>query len=115
MFEHRREPLLPPEQFLKRLLRHFGLAVALVAGSLALGVIGYHVTEGLDWLDALENASMLLGGMGPVDEMRSTAGKLFASFYALYSGLLFLVSAGVVFAPIIHRYMHRFHLETEDE
>jgi len=79
--------------------------------SLGIGVLGYHGFEGLSWLDALLNASMILGGMGPVDPVRSDGGKLFASCYALYSGLIVLVIAGVLGAPVIHRFLHHFHLE----
>jgi hypothetical protein len=86
----------------------------IILGSLLLGVLGYHYFEGLAWLDALLNASMLLGGMGPVDVLHTVAGKVFASFYALYSGIIFLVVVGVIFAPLYHRFLHRFHLEMED-
>lgn len=115
MFEHRSEPLLPRPLYLRRILQHAGLAAGLITGSLALGIIGYHATEGLDWLDALENAAMLLAGMGPVNAMKSTGGKLFAAFYALYAGLVFLLVAGVLFAPFFHRLLHRFHLDVEAE
>ena len=80
-------------------------------GSLALGVCGYHILEGLPWIDSLLDASMILGGMGPVDPIRTTAGKLFASFYALYSGLAIISVAGLLLAPIVHRFLHRFHIE----
>lgn len=79
-----------------------------------LGVLGYHYLEGMLWIDALVNASMLLGGMGPVDALHTVGGKLFASFYALYSGIIFLVVVGVIFAPLYHRFLHRFHLEMDD-
>ena len=116
MYEHRHEALLTPGQFLRRLATHGGIALGLVAISLGIGMLGYHVFEGLSWLDALVNASMLLGGMGPVDPLHTVAGKLFASFYALYSGLIFLIIAGVMIVPIFHRFLHRFHLEElEDE
>jgi hypothetical protein len=81
---------------------------------LALGVVGYHFTAGFSWLDALLNASMILGGMGPVDTVKTTAGKLFASFYALFAGVLFLAAVGVLVAPLAHRMLHRLHLETRD-
>ena len=115
MYEHRRQPLLPRALFLVRLARHAIFALGLVFGSLVIGMIGYHFLEGLSWIDALLNSSMLLGGMGPVNELHTTAGKLFASFYALFSGIVFLVVAGVLFAPLFHRFLHRFHLEIEDE
>lgn len=115
MYEHHRQPLLPRALFLARLAWHALFALGLVFGSLVIGMIGYHVLEGLSWVDALLNSSMLLGGMGPVNELHTTAGKLFASFYALFSGIVFLVVAGVLFAPLFHRFLHRFHLELGDE
>lgn len=81
--------------------------------SLALGIVGYHLTEGLSFIDALLNASMLLGGMGPVNELHTNAGKIFASFYALFSGMLVLVVAGIVLAPLIHRMLHWMRIEKE--
>jgi hypothetical protein len=111
MFEHRSQPLLPRAAFFRRLVRHAGFGLGIVFGSLGLGILGYHGFEGLSWVDSLLNASMILGGMGPVGELHTTAGKLFASFYALYSGVVFLVAAGTIFAPAIHRFLHRFNLE----
>jgi hypothetical protein len=115
MYEHRREPLLPRRAFLWRVFRHALMALGLILGSLLIGVLGYHFLEGLGWLDSLVNAAMLLGGMGPVNELHTVAGKLFASFYALYSGIVFLVVAGVLFAPIFHRFLHRFHLDLDTQ
>jgi hypothetical protein len=114
MYEHRNEPLISREEFFKRLAQHAGSAALILGGSLALGIIGYHFTEGISWIDSLLNASMLLGGMGPVTELHTAAGKLFASFYALYSGIVFLVVAGLIFAPAFHRFLHHFHLEMEE-
>lgn len=111
VFERRNEALLPRAAFMRRLARHVIIASVIDVGSLVVGVLGYHVFEGLPWIDALLNASMLLGGMGPVNELHTTAGKLFASFYAIYCGVIFLVVAGIILAPIIHRLMHHFHLE----
>ena len=111
MFEHRKEPLLPRRLYLKRVLRNFTLASTVICGSLFTGVLGYHYFEGLSWLDSLLNASMILSGMGPVNALTKTAGKWFASFYALFSGVTFITSAGVLFAPVIHRFFHKFHLE----
>jgi hypothetical protein len=111
IYEHRTEPLLPRHRFYRRLFRHALVAFALMASSLGLGVLGYHYTEGLSWLDSLLNASMILGGMGPVAVLHTPAGKLFASFYALFSGAVFLGMAGIVIAPIAHRLLHRLHLE----
>lgn len=110
-YEHRHEPLLPRAAFLLRVALHAAIAVGIVSGALLIGVLGYHFVAQLSWIDSLVNASMLLGGMGPVNALRTTGAKLFASFYALFSGLLFLVSIGVVFAPIVHRFLHRFHIE----
>jgi len=114
MFEHRKQPLLTPRDFLIRQLIYLLVALGIIAGSLAMGILGYHFFENLPWIDSLVNAAMLLGGMGPVNELHTNAGKLFASFYALYSGIVFLVSVGVILAPLYHRFLHRFHLETED-
>ncbi len=111
MFEHRTQPILPRSAFFRRLIRHGVIALLIVLASLAVGMVGYHSFEGLTWIDAFVNAAMILGGMGPVSELRTSAGKLFAGFYALYSGIVFLVSAGLLFAPVIHRFLHRFHLE----
>lgn len=114
-FEHRRQPLLPRRAFALRLLRYGGFTLGIVLGSWAIGVIGYRLTEGMAWIDATVNAAMILGGMGPVDKLHSDAGKLFASFYALFSGIVFLMAVGVFVAPIAHRLYHRFHLEIESE
>ena len=82
-----------------------------MAGSLALGMLGYHFLARLTWLDALVNASMILTGMGPVDQMTTVGAKLFASFYALFSGVAFLTIVAVLLAPAVHRFLHRFHLD----
>lgn len=113
-FEHHRQPLASQRAFLQRVLRYLGLSFGIIAGSLAIGVLGYHFTEGLPWLDALLNASMILGGMGPVDPLHTAAGKWFASFYALFSGMVLLVAVGVLIAPVVHRFLHRLHLQIED-
>jgi hypothetical protein len=114
MFEHREQPLLSPRDFLIRQLIYLLVAFAIIVGSLVLGMFGYHFLEKLSWIDALLNAAMLLGGMGPVNQMHTYVGKLFASFYALYSGIIFLVIVGVIFAPVYHRFLHRFHLQMEE-
>ena len=113
MYEHRSQPLLPRRQFLLRLLRHAVAATAFLSVGLAVGVLGYHFFERLSWLDSLLNASMILGGMGPVAELQTRAGKVFASLYAIFSGIFFLVVAGIVIAPIFHRIMHRLHLDVD--
>ena len=111
MLEHRRQPLLPRRAFMLRILRYGLSALGLILLALGIGVLGYHETEGLSWIDALLNASMILGGMGEVNELHTLSGKLFASFYALFSGLMFLVAVAVLFAPIVHRFFHYFHME----
>ncbi|MGO9056763.1 MAG: hypothetical protein ACLQU2_05160 [Candidatus Binataceae bacterium] len=114
-FEQRNDPLLPRHLYLLRVARWTAAAGIILLGSLAVGILGYHYLEGLSWIDALLNASMIAGGMGPVDPIKTTAGKLFASFYALYSGLAIISAAGVLFAPIFHRFIHTFHVDTEDD
>ena len=115
MYEHRRQPLLPRRIFYARLARHAWIALGLVAGSLLIGIAGYHIFEKLPWLDAFLNASMILSGMGPAAEIKTSGGKLFAGCYALFSGLAFVTIMGVIFAPIFHRFIHKFHLEFEKE
>ena len=115
MYEHHREPLLSRKLFVIRFALHCLVAVGVIATSLGIGVLGYHFLEGLPWIDSLLNASMILGGMGPVDPLASTAGKLFASFYALFSGILFLVIASILMAPIVHRFLHKLHLNVEED
>ncbi|HKQ57034.1 MAG TPA: hypothetical protein VJY35_04130 [Candidatus Eisenbacteria bacterium] len=114
-FERRHQPVAPRKVFRSRLLRSLALGGQVLGISLAVGVAGYHWLVGLDWLDALLNASMILGGMGPVDPVTRTGGKWFASVYALYSGVALLTSVGVIFAPVLHRVLHVFHAETEEQ
>lgn len=114
IYEHRGEPLVSRAVFIRRVLRHTAVALGLVGVSLLLGMAGYHFLEGLSWLDGFLNAAMLLGGMGPVDALRTPAGKLFAGFYALYAGLLFITVTGLLAAPVAHRLLHRFHWEAEN-
>ncbi len=116
MYEHHREKILHRRKFAIRVAQHGGVVLAAVIVALAIGIVGYHLFAGLSWIDALLNAAMILGGMGPVNPMVTNAGKLFASFYALYSGMVFLVAAGVLVTPAMHRIFHHFHLvEPEDE
>lgn len=111
-YEHRDEPLLPWHDFLwRRVTRTCAAGGVVIAISLALGMLGYRLTENMDWLDAFLNASMILGGMGPVDAMHHVSGKLFAGIYALYSGLVLVATAGLLLAPFLHRLLHRLHLE----
>ena len=111
MNEKRAQRPLPRKRFLRRLAIHFASVVAFVLVSLFLGIAGFEHFENLGALDAFLNASMLLGGLGPVDVPRTDGGKLFAGFYALYSGLVFLVAAGVLLIPVFHWVLHRFHWE----
>jgi hypothetical protein len=112
--ERRHQPLLPPAKFRGRLAKYAALAFGVIGVSLLIGVAGYHWWGELAWLDSLVNAAMILGGMGPVDPVRSTAGKWFESAYALYSGIALLTSVGLLFAPVVHRVLHHFHLEEEE-
>src|SRR5436190_766816 len=113
MYEHHHEPLASRSEFLRRLGAHVAVAAVMVLVSLGVGMWGYHATEGLPWLDAFLNAAMLLGGMGPVNVPLTLAGKMFAGLYALYAGLVVLAVVGVMLVPIFHRFLHRFHLVTE--
>jgi hypothetical protein len=112
-FERRKHPLASRSVFFKRVANYLLLSTAIIIVSLGMGIVGYHVTEGLSWIDSLLNASMILGGMGPVAPIQTVAGKLFASFYALFSGMILLVAAGVLIAPVFHRFLHHFHLEID--
>ena len=100
--------------FYRHLSRNSAVGLGLIVVSLAIGCVGYRVFAGLPWVDSLLNASMILTGMGPVDPMPSTGAKLFASFYAIFSGVAFLTIMGVVLAPMAHRFLHRFHLELDE-
>ena len=110
IYERRSQPLATGAQFRRRLAWHALFALSIMVVALAIGVLGYRMTEGMPWIDALLNASMILGGMGPVGELHTDCGKVFASIYALFSGVVFIGLAGVLLAPLMHRLMHRFHL-----
>jgi vacuolar-type H+-ATPase subunit I/STV1 len=111
VFEHRTAPLLTRRLFYHRLAASIAIGFAIVLFSLAWGMIGYRMLEGLRWIDAFVNAAMLLSGMGPLHDPSTDAGKIFAGIYALYSGFIVLIAAAVAFAPVFHRFLHRFHLE----
>ena len=113
MYEHRHRTPLSRGAFALRVLRRAGLALPLVLFSLGAGMWGYRATEGMSWTDSFVNAAMLLGGMGPVNPLRTTAGKVFAGVYALYAGLIFLIATGIVLVPFFHRVLHRFHWDTD--
>lgn len=114
MYENKSEPLLTGRQFARRMLLHVLAAAAVVAISLSLGASGYHFTEGLPALDAVLEASMILAGMGPLHAPLTAAGKIFATCYALFSGLVFLAITAVILAPILHRVLHKLHLDEDD-
>ncbi len=113
MFESKTESLAPRHVFLTRVIVSCLISFGVVAVSLGGGAWGYHAFGGLPWLDALLNAAMILTGMGPVDPLPSAAGKLFATFYCLFSGIMFLTLMAIILAPIYHRFLHRFHLDEE--
>lgn len=113
LYEHRQQPVASRQHFLRRMARHVAFSLLFMAFSLAIGMIGYRALEGMTWTDAFLNAAMILGGMGPVAELATPAGKLFAGAYALYSGLGAVLAAGVLTAPIFHRILHQFHMETD--
>lgn len=110
MYEHHKQPLAKPSVFAKRLALNAILGLILLIFSLGIGMLGYHFLENLSWIDSLLNASMILGGMGPVNSLQTDAGKIFASFYAIYSGVILLASVGILVTPIFHRFLHKFHL-----
>ena len=114
-YEHKKKPLLPVMLFYRRMLNNFFLAAIIIIASLLIGIAGYMVFANMEFVDALLNASMILGGMGPVDSLTSNQAKYFASFYSLFSGITFLSTVALLLTPAIHRTMHKFHLETEDE
>src|SRR5438874_13748348 len=114
MYEQRNHPLLSRAKFARRVARRLLLALFLVGIALGIGVLGYHYIGGLGWIDSILNASMILGGMGPVDPLRSDAAKIFASCYALFSGLAFIGIVSVLLAPFVHRMLHRVHAEERE-
>ena len=114
-YESRHQPLLPRRLFYSRLARNTTASALVVGVFLGLGVVGYRFTCGFSWLDSLLNASMILSGMGPTNPIDSAGGKVFASVYALFSGVLFITNISLILAPVAHRIFHRFHLEDADE
>jgi hypothetical protein len=112
-FEKIHDDLLPRKQFVVRLSHHLFLALGIVTFSLGIGIFGYWYFEDMSFLDALLNASMILGGMGPVAQLRSSGGKIFASAYALFASFVFIAVAGIILAPLLHRLLHRFHIDDE--
>jgi len=113
MFETKSQRLLSRRRFARRLLRSIGMASILVGISMGIGMAGYHRYGELSWLDSFLNASMIMSGMGPVDAMKTSAGKLFSGCYALYCGLALVTASAIVVSPILHRFFHRFHIEED--
>lgn len=114
MYEHRKQPLLSRAEFNKRVGRHGLVALGVLVFGLGIGVFGYHFVAHLGWIDSFLNASMILGGMGPTDVLKTDAAKIFASLYALFSGLAFVGIVSVLLAPFVHRMLHRFHAEERE-
>jgi hypothetical protein len=113
-YEGRQEQLAPRSIFIKRIIGALAVALGLIVVALSIGITGYHLLAGLGWIDSLLEASMILGGMGPVKELHSDASKVFASIYALFSGILFIALMGIMLAPVAHRVMHKFHVDEDD-
>ena len=113
LFEHRRQKPLPITAFRIRLAKYLLGAVCLVVAALGIGIVGYHVFASLPWIDSFLDASMILSGMGPVNELKTESAKLFAGCYALFSGLIFIAASGLIFSPLVHRLLHKFHFEEE--
>ena len=111
MYEHSKQALAPKHKYYKRIAWNLFIASGILAVCLAIGVLGYHYTDGIPWLDALQNASMILSGMGPVVTITSDGGKLFSSFYALFSGVVFITNIGLILAPAAHRLFHTLHIQ----
>ena len=114
-FEHRRQPVISRRRFIRLMIIVIGLWLALTLVGLVIGIAGYANLEGMSLVDAYVNAAMILSGMGPVVELKTTAGKIFAGTYAIFSGLVIVIATGFILAPIFHRVLHRFHVETARE
>jgi len=115
VYEHRTQKLAPLPVFARRVALHLGIAAVLICGALSIGISGYHWIAGLAWVDALLDASMILAGMGPVAALTTDGAKIFASCYALFSGLVFIFTMGIVLAPLAHRFLHKLHLDEKDK
>lgn len=114
-FEHHTKPLLPRREYFKRIFRYALFSILLIAGSLGIGILGYHYFNQLSWIDALVNASMILTGMGPVDPLNNNEAKYFASFYSIFSGVVFLSTVAVFLSPIVHRFLHKMHISDSEK
>lgn len=109
MFEKKGQPVIPFSQFLLRVFLSFCVSVFVITLAISIGILGFHHFEGMEWLNAFENSAMILSTMGPVVEIKTSNGKIFSAFYALFSGLMFVTMMGIIFAPVIHRCLHQFH------
>jgi hypothetical protein len=110
MYEHHKQNLAPKLVYYRRIIKHLGIAILVLGICLGMGIVGYHYTAGIPWLDSFHNASMILSGMGPVVEITTAEGKWFSSIYALFSGVVFITNVGIILTPPLHRMFHRFHL-----
>lgn len=113
MYERKTQPMAPLSTFYQRILKNIFVALLIMAVCLAIGIVGYHYTARIPWLDSLHNAAMILSGMGPVVKIKTVSGKWFSSAYALFSGVVFITNMGIILSPAIHRLFHRIHLEEE--
>ena len=111
MYEHRKQPMAPIGTFYQRVLKNIIIALVIMMFCLGIGILGYHYTGEVPWLDSLHNASMILSGMGPVVEIKTVSGKWFSSAYALFSGVVFITNVGIILSPAIHRLFHRLNLQ----
>jgi len=111
MYENRKQPLASREKYIKRVLRNILFSLYVIVASLLIGIAGYHYLANIPWIDALHNAAMILSGMGPVVTITNDAGKIFSTFYALFSGIVFISNVGLILAPLAHRLFHRINLE----
>jgi membrane protein YdbS with pleckstrin-like domain len=113
-YEHRHDQLAPRSVFIKRVIAALAVALALILVALMIGIAGYHFIAGFNWVDSLLEASMILGGMGPIKELPGETAKVFASIYALFSGIVFIGVMGLILSPVVHRIMHKFHVDEKD-
>ena len=114
-FERRSDKLAPRSVFIKRQIASLAIGLTILVCALFIGIAGYHWIAGFDWVDSLLEASMILGGMGPINALKTSGAKVFASLYALFSGVIFIALMGIVLSPLAHRMLHKFHLDDKDE
>ena len=114
LFERRHEQLAPVNVYVRRIIASLAVGLAVILFALLIGILGYHFLAGFDWVDSLLEASMILGGMGPVNQLPTNASKIFASIYALFSGLILIALMGIILSPVAHRVMHKFHVDEKD-